>query len=218
MYLSCTTLADSYEKAVYAIVWQHTIVKTENGENTWQHEPMLIEITNPTAHDYIHKNSPYGTQFYEAYADVLVNGYKQGSDTFEYDYHSRLFEYYDYDGVKEESRHTNQIQYIIDKINDQEATRRAIGITWNPSEDTNKKDVPCLQNVQFWVSGNLLYMSVMFRSEDMLMGYPQNVYGLVALFKYMSEKTGYKIGKYYHYVTIPHLYNTRDGNYLKVWL
>ena len=215
MHLSCTTLADSYEKIMKEIIWNHAVVKTEDGEMTWQHGPMLIEITNPTSDDYIHKNSPYGAQFYQEYANAIVNGYKNSD--FEYDYHSRLFEYYSHDGVKEESAWTNQIDYIIKKLTEEETTRRAIAITWDPLVDTTKKDVPCLQNLQFWILNDLLYMSVFFRSEDMLMAYSQNVYGITSLMKYVSEQVDVKIGRVYWIVTIPHCYNERDANWLQKW-
>ena len=209
MQLDCNTLSESYEKVINSIIWNHAVVKTEDKELTWQTEPMLIKISNPAILDYIHKNSPYGVRFYDAYAEAIVEGYADGN-VFEYDYHSRLFEYGE--------TLTNQIQYIVDKLNSEETTRRAIAITWDPYLDGKKKDVPCLQNVQFWISNDLLYMSAMFRSEDMLMAYPQNVYGLVSLMKHVSNRLDIKIGQYWHYVTIPHLYYVRDANYLNPWM
>lgn len=221
MEIVASTLAESYGMVMRSIIWNHRDVITEDNEKTWQAEPMHIIITNPGStitRDYIHDNSPYGKQFYEQYASAIVYGYDNLSSEFEYDYHSRLFEYYDYDGIRETGRNTNQIKYVIDKINSQMTTRRAIAITWNPSEDTQKKDVPCLQLVQFFVENGKLSMYITFRSQDVLMAYPQNVYGLSVLLKYVCAQTGLEIGKYYHNISIPHLYNIRDKNYLKPWM
>lgn len=215
MRFECKTLSDSYEKIINHIIWNHVNVKTEDGEETWQSSPILVEITDPLSGDYIHKNSPYGKQFYQEYANAIVNGYK--NQQFEYDYHSRLFDYCSFDGVKEYSTCTNQIQYIIDKLNESRTTRRAIAVTWDPLIDTEKKDVPCLQNVQCWTLNNELDASISFRSEDMLMGYPQNIYGLTMLLIYIADVVGVKLGKIYWYVTIPHLYQERDSNYLQKW-
>ncbi|MFA5760329.1 MAG: thymidylate synthase [Dehalococcoidales bacterium] len=218
MEIVVNTLSESYASVMKFIIWNHCEVTTEDNEKTWQSDPILITITNPTSSDYIHKNSPYGKQFYEQYASAIVYGYTESDSKFVYDYHSRLFEYYDYDGVKESSRWTNQIQYVIDKLNESRTTRRAIAITWNPSVDTTNKDVPCLQSTQFWILNDLLEMSIHIRSNDMLMGYPQNIYGFVELMKFVASKTGVKIGKVYYYVAIPHCYYIRDGNYLKPWM
>lgn len=217
MEIVVNTLAESYEAVIYDLLWKHIDVTTEDGEKTWQGSPMTIVVTNPCSSDYIHKNSPYGKQFYEQYVSAIVYGYADSDSKFEYDYHSRLFDYSSWI-ENDDVQWTNQIQYIIDKLKDQKSTRRAIGITWDPVVDTTKKDVPCLQFVQFWNEKDRLNMLVLFRSEDMLMGYPQNVYGLTQLLSYVSHQIGVQVGKYYHMVTIPHLYNVRDKNYLDPWL
>lgn len=238
-------MVDSVEKVINHIVWNNWKSTTEDGELTWQSEPMYIIIDNPTDRTYIQSPKlPYGNQFYEEYEDVIINGYKKDASKFEYDYHSRLCTYESTISYRddEEARSyvrsilTNQIQYIISKLSHHVTSRRAIAITWDPIIDECKKDVPCLQFIQFWVkpvsitsrfmnwiSGNttqshVLEMFVLFRSEDMLLAYAQNIAGLTKLHMVIANTLNMSVGRYHHMVTIPHIYYKRDKNYLKPWL
>ena len=214
-------IAHSYEQIIYAIGWDHTATITEDGEVVYMPDPIMnIVIDNPNSNNFIHPKSPYGAQFYEEYAKVLIEGYASGI-IFEYDYHSRLFKYmttHVFDDGRVRNIETNQIKYIIDKLKEYPTSRRAISITWDPYIDEMKKDVPCLQMLQCWItSTNALDMFICFRSEDMLLGYPQNVYGLTQLQKYIATHLNIRVGRYYHTVVRPHVYPKRDHKELMMW-
>jgi len=232
MSIQVKTISESYEKVIRYFQWNLTNTsiiresKTEDGKDTWQSNPLYIEISDPCNSDWIHKNSPYGKQFYKEYIDEIVNGKNAGK--FDYDYHSRLFSYDvntdvsvletsipDNDRCKGhitviqnilKQRSVNQIQYIIDKLKRTPTSRRAVAITWEPDIDKGVTNVPCLQYIQFWIQNNKLNMFVLFRSEDMAMGYPVNVVGLVSLMIYVSDNVGVQCGSYHHQVVIPHIY------------
>ena len=225
MEIPCKNVSEAVEKVIYHVIWNHYDVITEDGEHTWQADPITIVVDNPASPEYKHPKIPYGDQFYQEYIDEIVKGKNAGR--FDYDYYSRLNHYDGYPDVLDDFlpveltsvRQTNQIEYIVNKLRSQSASRRAVAITWEPWKDTEgNESVPCLQYIQCWMARGKMNMSVLFRSEDMLLGYPQNIVGLTNLQMYIARQLGIKVGKYYHFVTIPHIYNLRDANYLKPWL
>lgn len=227
-YSEVKSISDAYDVAVKNVINKHIEVKTEDGEVTWQSDPFTICITQPWRSNFMHKNSPYGKEFYKQYAKDVVEG---NTSEFVYNYHTRLFNhkvnYYNdiidlfvptevYKPVLDEK--INQIQYCIDKLIEEPTTRRAIALTWVPKLDTVRKDVPCLQLTQFWISEEKLNGSFTFRSNDMLSASGMNMVGLYALQRYVARNIDYKIGKMYYTAIIPHCYPERDFSELKKWL
>ena len=112
----------------------------------------------------------------------------------------------------------NQIDYIVNKLKNEMNSRRALAITWNPyidiDENDNYKSVPCLQYIQFLIRDNKLEMSVMFRSNDILLAYHSNIIGLIVLGEMVAEKLRIKLNKYTHYIVSAHIYIDRDKSYI----
>jgi len=228
-YAEVKSLSKAYEVAMNNVISNHTEVVTEDGEITWQSNPFTICITQPWRTNFIHKFSPYGKMFYQKYAKDILNG---PDGDFVYDYHSRLFHYrkHFYDDIINEFVPTeiygqilgediDQIQYVIDKLNVEKTSRRAVALTIQPLIDHVKKDIPCLQFIQFWIDEkNKLNMYCLFRSEDILGAFPTNVFGLYKLQKYVANHTDSNLGKYYHTVTIGHLYTVKNAEDLKKWI
>jgi thymidylate synthase len=228
-YMEVKSISDAYDFAVKNVIAKHREVTTEDGEHTWQSDPFTICITEPWRPNVIHKNSPYGIKFFDKYASDIING---TPSEFVYTYHERLFKYREnyYDDivsmfVPDEvylyilDRTINQMDYIEEKLQNEPNSRRGLAITWEPKIDELKKDVPCLQFLQFWLEDNRLNMYVLFRSNDILLALLQNLMGLYTLQKYMAKKLGNKkIGKFWISETMPHLYNKRDANELKKWI
>jgi thymidylate synthase len=200
----------SYEELVKKILLDGDDVITEMGDKTKELRNILIEITNPSDKS-ISKKYPFGENFIKAYTNQLLYGTE---NEFSYDYHSRLFEWdccREYDLV-------NQIDYIIEKLKFNNNSRRALANTWIPYFDCDverdDKSVPCLQNIQCLVRDNKLEMSVVFRSNDILLAYHANTLGLIALGEMIAEKVGVEFGKYIHYIVSAHIYTDRDRDYL----
>lgn len=122
----------------------------------------------------------------------------------------------------------DQIEAIIDHLNEERMTRRAVAITWYPWKDPVTQHVPCLQFLQFkvrkqkfgflhWLLGHKpkLDMYLLFRSEDVLGAVGSNMVGLAALQQFVANNTGCEVGKYEHIVTIPHFYPKTNAQELK---
>lgn len=95
-----------------------------------------------------------------------------------YTYGTRLFKY----------KNIDQIQSIIDKLKAVRFTRRAVAILWIPTEDYDSQHPPCLDLIQAKIRGNKLFLTAYFRSHDIYGAWPQNVFALRKLQKYIAEK------------------------------
>lgn len=202
--IKSSSIGRLHELAVAHIKKYGYEIVTEDGEHTLESEPLALVCSTPFDAYRISTCSSLRKTFMDEYANKLINGYSTYS-TFEYDYHSRLF---DYAGV-------NQIDYIVSKLREHPESRRAQAITWMPDRDTSVKDVPCLQYIQCSIRNDVLDMSVMFRSNDMLLAFGSNAYALTMLQDTIAEQLDVGIGTYTHISMIPHIYDIRDSDELK---
>ena len=199
-------VSTSYETLVKKILKEGEYVKTEMGDLTKELRNVLVEITDPSDKT-ISKRYVFGSSVIDRYIDQLLNGSSGG---FVYDYHERLFRW---------NGEINQIQYIIDKLKYRKESRRALAITWNPYVDIRPYDddfaVPCLQYIQFLVRKGKLEMSVLFRSNDVLLAFHSNALGLIRLGEMIADELGVEMDRYFHYIVSAHIYVKRDEDYLK---
>jgi thymidylate synthase len=204
------SVASAFDELIPKILKDGELVETEFGEKTKEIKNTIIEITNPKL-KRVPEKYPLGDKAVEEYTKNLLYGSK---NVFSYDYHERLFKYPYGD------ERINQIEYIINKLNQQKNSRRAVAITWNPKIDIEvSKDergsVPCLQFIEFLIRGDNLYMTVVFRSNDALIAFPSNALGLIALGEMIAEKTNTQLKGYVHHSVSMHVYIDRDRDYIK---
>lgn len=126
------------------------------------------------------------------YADQLLDKKNNG---FIYTYGNRLRDYFG---------KTDQLKIIIDRINKEKNTRRAIAITYDPVVDSIEDEIPCLIMVKAMVFDGKLDLGVVFRSNDIKIAFPANMYGLFNLHLFLSEKTNLPIGDFYYTCFNPH--------------
>ena|SRR3990167_7580894 len=107
---------------------------------------------------------------------------------------------YDYNG-------TNQIEEAFKKLNENKDTRQAVLLIFDPSKDYKPtKDVPCNNLLKFTVRNNQLDLSVYVRSQDMILGFPYDVYHWTSFQQLMATILNLKIGYYYHIMDSAHIY------------
>lgn len=71
-------------------------------------------------------------------------------------------------------------------------------------------DVNCTVCLQFFVRGGKLYMTTYMRSNDLWMGFPNDVFQFTAIQVYLAMRLGYQLGSYTHIAGSLHLYE-RDA-------
>ncbi|ABR56627.1 thymidylate synthase [Methanococcus aeolicus] len=200
----------SYEELVKEVLKNGEDMITEDGQKCREIRNTVIEITNPKLKS-ISPKYPLGKKAVEQYTNNLLYG---SENVFSYDYHSRLFKY------PVNNKEINQIDFIVEKLKEQQNSRRCVAITWQPNIDieVSNKDhgsVPCLQFVQFLIRDNKLYQTVLFRSNDLAVAFVSNALGLIALGEMVAEKVGVDYGTYTHHSVSMHIYIDRDRDYIE---
>jgi thymidylate synthase len=108
------------------------------------------------------------------------------------------------------SRTVDQIKDAISLLRGDPDTRRAVMTIWDPAEDLNvqSKDLPCNDAVFLKVRDGALEMSVLCRSNDVLLGaYGANVVQFSVLQEFIARAAGVKIGVYRQLSDSFHVYS-----------
>lgn len=104
----------------------------------------------------------------------------------------------------------NQFETVIKTLKKDSYSRQAV-ITINspPDLEYDNKDVPCTFSIQFLIRNNKLNMIVNMRSNDIIMGYCNDIFQFSMIHEMiLSELNDDKLelGKYYHNAGSMHLY------------
>lgn len=109
----------------------------------------------------------------------------------------------DHDGV-------DQIQNIIDLIRTRPFSKKMVAFTAKIKEDwnvANKGDTPCLTQILVSLQDGKLFMTTHFRSQDMVHGWPRNVFSLRKLQKLIADESGYPMGTFVMITHSAHIYS-----------
>lgn len=107
---------------------------------------------------------------------------------YEYTYGGRLFNF---------SGKLDQLSnFVIPLLKTDPSSRRAIISFYNPVHDSDihNRNTPGIMYVQFRVTKGSLQLTALIRSNDLLFGWPANVYQLYSLQKMVAEKLSMKQG------------------------
>lgn len=119
-------------------------------------------------------------------------------DGFIYTYSERLQNYND----------INQLDVIINRLNKNINSNRAIAVTYNPIVDMNRQDIPCLQLIQALVRNDKLILSVYFRSNDLYGAFPSNMMFLTYLGMKIADELGVQFDYIDYHCSSLHVYET----------
>ena len=208
--IKVSTLSKAYLEAYNYVMWKHKIVETEDGELTYEAGPVTVVVSYPNDDkEHLKLVSPYQDNFMKSYEDQLIHG--TNSD-FDYTYNERLFNYQEV---------VNQVNAMINKIVQEPYTRRAVATTWYPYNDNfENNSVPCLQYIQCKFVKGYLNMITLWRSRDILMGMPANMYAMNTLHNYIvgalrNKGVNAQVGTYTDISIVPHIYFKRDANFMQ---
>lgn len=88
----------------------------------------------------------------------------------------------------------DQIKVMIEKLRETSYTRRAVAITWDPLVDGAAVHPPCLIQLLTNVQQKELFLTAHFRSHDIYGAWPENVFALRKLQKYIASKLEIPMG------------------------
>ncbi|WP_245527564.1 thymidylate synthase [Methanosalsum zhilinae] len=193
--IKASSISDAWYRGLN-VIWNHgETITDERGTQIKEFINLMIVIDDPYTNQ-IPEDISWNTERLEEYAKQLISG--ENVQDFEYTYGQRLRNW---------NSEIDQIAYVIEKINDNQNTRRATAVTWIPSIDTKVDEVPCMIVDDFKVRNNRLNLTTLFRSHDFGGAYPANLYGLSKLLEYVAENTGVKPGKITTISVSAHIYD-----------
>ena len=111
----------------------------------------------------------------------------------------------DHDGI-------DQIAEIIDLIKRRPFSKKMVAFTPNIAKDwarnnIDRGDTPCLTQVLFSIQDDKLFMTAHFRSQDMVHGWPRNVFSLIKMQEMIAKETGYVRGAFTIMSHSAHIYS-----------
>jgi len=101
----------------------------------------------------------------------------------------------------------DQIQYCLDLIKNDPASRRIVVNAWNVGELDQMALTPCHCLFQFYVADGKLSCQLYQRSADTFLGVPFNIASYALLTMMMAHVTGLEYGEFVHTFGDVHLYN-----------
>lgn len=102
----------------------------------------------------------------------------------------------------------DQLKMVEDMLRKDPASRQAV-IHIKQARNLLKyptKDVNCTVCLQFFIREGKLYMTTYMRSNDLWMGFPNDVFQFTAIQVYLAMKLGVQLGTYTHIAGSLHLY------------
>ena len=186
-------IATGFRIAVQKVFNEGNEIKDERGSLTKELLNLIIEIKNPlpveTPEGYF-----WSGEKLEIYKKQFLS---KDSQDFVYTYGNRLRKHF-ISGLDLESvdsiEYIDQIQEVVNRLKENSKTRRAISVTWDPSIDTKKEEVPCMILVDFKIRNGKLHTTALWRSHDIFGAWVPNAAGLVNLSSFVAECVGVSVG------------------------
>lgn len=214
-------------------VWKELLNEViYNGKYTYKDDSKIKEVIG------VHKQikNPYSNSIINISADKFASYVKKGIfDIAEYPIKGEaLFDYvtslddehqiyldddgfiYTYSERLQNYNDINQLDVIINRLNKNINSNRAIAVTYNPMVDMNRQDIPCLQLIQALVRNDKLILSVYFRSNDLYGAFPSNMMFLTYLGMKIANELGVQFDYIDYHCSSLHIYETDYKQALKV--
>lgn len=196
------------------------------GRATKENLGVSVEITNPYQRYVTNKHRSLSLHY--IVGEWLW--YERGSNRLEeISYYSKFWNKISDDGVTVNSAYgyrilgneptavVNQWNFAKNELLHDPGSRRAICIIASSNDMVGEtKDFPCTVYLQFFIRNSRLYLSANMRSNDLVLGLPNDI----AAFTLLQEKMlielrksipGLTMGSYYHYAGSLHIYENNFG-------
>ena len=113
------------------------------------------------------------------------------------------------------TKEVDQLKAAEDQLRADPLSRQATIVLFNPERDYREtKDKPCTNLLRFKIRDNKLQMLAFMRSNDVMLGYPYDVFNFTNIQAILASRLGVGVGEYVHIVDSLHLYE-RDVDWAK---
>ncbi len=224
-FIRAETIPEAWRRGLNLIWRQGGEITDERGTRTKEVLALEVVVEDPRR-DMIPEEYSWNRPRLEDYASQLISGENPG---FEYTYGERLRawalpasgkekEVCEHRGGEEgvhegavdmgsAEEAVDQIDYVVRRLRANPNSRRASAVTWIPSVDTKKEEVPCMMVDDFLIREGRLHLAALFRSHDFAGAYPANLYGLTRLLEYVAERAGAEPGSITTVSCSAHIYD-----------
>ncbi len=105
----------------------------------------------------------------------------------------------------------DQVYGVLETLKKDPTSRHGVMVTWDPSSDSlvngvKRKNVPCQIAMVVDIINGRLNMHSIWRSVDMILGFPHDVAGNALLAYIFAAYLGVESGLYTHFITNAHIY------------
>ena len=104
------------------------------------------------------------------------------------------------------SRMAGQLNDVMEMLRSKPGTNQA-AVSIGREADTWLNDPACLREIHFKYFGKRLHLYCIWRSHDLVGGFPLNLFGLSRLLEMVSEYAGLDLGSIFYYSTGSHIYS-----------
>jgi thymidylate synthase len=245
MEIITNTLSEAHEMAFDAIAQQHKEINiqthTDKEEFTLEFEApnggddqIVLHILHPLMEPQVSDGCPFQKGFTEAYKKQFLTLTPPRADGKHpvYTYWNRYEDHPYLGGVtgiggefsvepRGDGRGNgiHQVTETIKKLAADPNSRRGVMVGWNPLLDLHNPEPPCMCLMQIVIRNGRVHMRVLFRSQDIGLGLPENLVGCTAFLEHVTNginqisKVQYEVGELTLVSWIPHIYKKRDQNY-----
>jgi thymidylate synthase len=182
------TITDAWHRGLNLIWRQGQELTDERGTKIKELLSLQVIVEDPYRGMIPHEYS-WNQERLEEYAAQLLSGENPG---FEYTYGERLrsWKVPEYEASPTSSGSVDQLGHVIRRLKASPSTRRATAVTWIPSVDNARDEVPCMIVDDFKLRDGRLNLAIFFRSHDFAGAYPANLYGLARVLQFVSGEVG----------------------------
>ena len=200
-------------------IWNNGIEVNPRGMKTKELLSYSFILKNPKNRIITIENFETNTN----YAEIEYQWYLSGKNTI--DFHpllKKIWNKYSDDGITVNSAYgyqifgndkkvnINQWEWIKEELRKDSNSRRCIiNINLPHFKNHDSKDIPCTCYFQILVRNNKLHWITTMRSQDIFLGFRNDIYCFTRLQEKLSEELNISLGNYYHFVGSIHLYENQ---------
>jgi thymidylate synthase len=198
MYVKGPTIQYVWPKLLYRILNQGQDVLDERGSNTKELLNVLWRVTRP-GESKVPEGYPLREESIKVYEDQFLDPNRY---TFVYTYGNRLRKEFGLD----------QLTEAIERIKENNATRRATMVTFNPMTDFSNDEIPCFIMGDFKLRDGVIYTTGVWRSHDAFGAIPANFFALKKMADKVAEEIEAKTGPITVQSVSAHIYEINYGD------
>jgi thymidylate synthase len=212
------TIGEAHETVIKEIFLSGEVVNTKHGTTLEYPDAIAIKILHPLEECRISSAAAFTAEMSAIYSSQLQSVLEKTGTNKDFDYNcgNRWFDYPQvcFNTILGDGNHTgfNQVdKMVIEEIQKDHSSRRAIICSLNPVLDYTLKHIPCISLLQFLYRGGQLNCEVYTRSNDMLSAWGADAYALSNFHDYIAKRLNIPLG-YIEIISVSaHIYYMRDA-------